>query len=672
MDPKTKNNILILVNKKGDVSKIKHILKKYEGKRIVIVGFGSAVQDKLQSRNISYKTTEDYVTEETYKNLGEEGIPWVKKWSGIKIGNRGNFKEIVNYEDTSLWWFVEEEFMSFFINEIMKNIILLKSIINTENPSRVILFDDRSVLMELARGVAIEKGIKVSNLRSKISFGEHFKIENFLSPLVLQFILLVHKVVRGSACKFLSFIYKRNKDITLKGEKILFVSYISAWRPTTDTDTGKRIKNDNILGPVIKEVAEKKGYQILCIDHIGAHSPFYRKNLRVLKEKIAFYRNITYRPLEYYLNNDIRKKIRDFGKNLGNTWRELENDPNFQNSFKSDNISFWHIIKLLLRKFFALSFLLFIYDIEVMKRIISTEKPDLIVLTGEAHPYGKAFIAAAKMENVPTIGIAHANIVQHHLSYQYSKTEICEDSSPKCCLIPDITAVCGDYSKDLLMQYGNYPEDKIAVTGQPRYDILHKADEIFSKKKIVEQLNISQDKGLVVLTTQTNGAMFTHEENVSLLEGVYSAMRDFSDKKLVVKLHPEEKPGIHENVAKNLDISDIIIIKDIDILELLYACDLMMTVSSTTAFDALILNKPVITINLTNRPDTLPCAEKGAALGVYKKGDIKRAIHDALYNEETRKKLAENRKKFVYEHCYKIDGKATERVVKHFEEMANK
>ena len=71
--------------------------------------------------------------------------------------------------------------------------------------------------------------------------------------------------------------------------------------------------------------------------------------------------------------------------------------------------------------------------------------------------------------------------------------------------------------------------------------------------------------------------------------------------------------------------------------------------------------KPIICINTTNKKSMY--VSSGIAIEVKKVEELIPAIKDVLYNEEIRKKLAEARKKFVYEHAYIQDGQATKRAV---------
>ncbi|MCK4348561.1 MAG: hypothetical protein KAW47_08080, partial [Thermoplasmatales archaeon] len=50
-------------------------------------------------------------------------------------------------------------------------------------------------------------------------------------------------------------------------------------------------------------------------------------------------------------------------------------------------------------------------------------------------------------------------------------------------------------------------------------------------------------------------------------------------------------------------------------------------------------------------------------IGVYRCEDIIPAIKSALYDMNARERLKNARERFIYEHHYALDGKATERVV---------
>jgi hypothetical protein len=79
----------------------------------------------------------------------------------------------------------------------------------------------------------------------------------------------------------------------------------------------------------------------------------------------------------------------------------------------------------------------------------------------------------------------------------------------------------------------------------------------------------------------------------------------------------------------------------------------------------LIFDKPLITVNeLIGEQDFINYA--GNAIVVHKEEDLVQSIKDSLYNLDVISKLKQNRERFVYEHCYKIDGKAVDRILQKF------
>jgi predicted glycosyltransferase len=96
--------------------------------------------------------------------------------------------------------------------------------------------------------------------------------------------------------------------------------------------------------------------------------------------------------------------------------------------------------------------------------------------------------------------------------------------------------------------------------------------------------------------------------------------------------------------------------------ELLYAADIVITHYCTTAIEALMLDKPVIVIDFSGRPISVPYVESGATVGIYKEDALASAIEDILHNGEARQRLAVAREKFVSEGNYRHDGQSSQKI----------
>ena len=222
-------------------------------------------------------------------------------------------------------------------------------------------------------------------------------------------------------------------------------------------------------------------------------------------------------------------------------------------------------------------------------------------------------------------------------------------------------AVLSPSSKSSYVSEGVPPEN-VFVTGQLRFDLIWQKK--FSRSQIMKELSVSEDVGIIVLATQplVESYFWTEAERDEFTRVVVYALKEFSDKQLVIKLHPDEDMEVYQKILANIGEDKTIICQDIDIYELLNACELLMTAYSTVALEAMLFDKPVITLNLSGEPDFFPYAESGAAIGVYQKEELVPAIQKALYDPEVRNEMGRKRKEFVQEHAYIQDGQASKRV----------
>lgn len=222
-------------------------------------------------------------------------------------------------------------------------------------------------------------------------------------------------------------------------------------------------------------------------------------------------------------------------------------------------------------------------------------------------------------------------------------------------LKPDYFLCAGVYPKAL--KESSKTAKKVVITGQPRYDVLYYADRLYDRTKIMGDLGLNPNKKMILWTTQTHTASL--EGNVRNIKTVYNVMASLKDVLLVIKLHPEEdqKALLYK---KYKSFEPVIVGGEVDTYPLLFACDLMITKTSTTAMEAVALNKPVIILNLSAESDPVEYVVEGVASGVYKEEDLKPAIEKLLKDDSG---LAKNRQKYIEKYLYKIDGKATERVV---------
>jgi CDP-glycerol glycerophosphotransferase (TagB/SpsB family) len=655
-----KSKILVFANSMNHISKLISKVKKLKENKnneIIFVTLNTSIRSKLEEENINYRTLEDYKIYQELKDVEKKAMLWIKTWSNIKIQNDKNFKEITAYGNISLWWLTEVWFYlaSFFnlysIKETIKNIEIIQDIIDIEKPDNIIVANSKTLLGKITSLVGQRKNIPSIFIEAGIFFNfKYYFMKIIQTPLIKNFKNTKGflREISGKILKF--FVRTKNKQTKYKN-KILFVTHPTYVQSSFNIETRKKIKEDIVIGPVIRELQKDKNNEILLVDT----DPFPTFRFNFLFDK-------NYTHIESYLTKEIKKNVVQKTKEFSKKWEKLKREKSFINSLIYENIPIFELLEDKFSELFHRKFIESIKYIEMMKQVVKVENPNIILLVDEYHLYGIAAIIAGKLNNIPTLAIQHGAFTPYDLSSLHFHYEIPCDKfvTPNYCIIPDKTAVSGQYYKNILLNLAHFPRNGVIATGQPKYDVLAYADKIFKKGKIYDQFEIDYKKKIILLATQP----FSKHENELLFRSVFREIKKLKDIQLVIKLHPNEyDESLHRNIAKEVGL-DVILTKDINIFELLNACDVLMTVSSTVALEAMILDKPVIIVNLKNSSYETSFANSDATINVYKSEDIGKAIVKALNNKRIRKKLQFNMKKFVYSHAYKIDGLASKRIVK--------
>ena len=200
------------------------------------------------------------------------------------------------------------------------------------------------------------------------------------------------------------------------------------------------------------------------------------------------------------------------------------------------------------------------------------------------------------------------------------------------------------------------------ITGNPAWDYLK--GKKWDREKLYNQLGLPQDKKIILLAA-TN----MPDERDRLAHATIKAMAQLPQYRLILKLHPEEELGYYKQLLKEYNVKATIVMELSLLHPLISISEVVITAYSTVGLESLLLGKPVIDVNLTNRPYYQDYVAEGVALGIRKEEELVKAIQSLAEDTQVRKLLGKNRKKYLYEHAYKQDGRAGERVVKLIEKM---
>jgi len=650
------NKVLVINHAKGYSDKIKALMDalRREGNEPCLVAF-SGTERELERQNLSYKTPADYLGKENYARLEEESVNFVKSLGSRKFDGDMSLVKLLEYEHTSLWWVNEGTLWRYIVRDLIRYVGSLMRIIDEEKPTKIIIVKDGSLLVKATIAIGRARGILVQTLPPGLPVRLKIALRPLWMGLKLQTIPRL-RVARDILRKNIERLFgvAPQKD---KKRKILLAGSMGRARVVVDPKSGKKWKEGLYLGPVIRQLREDNANEIMFLYTFTSPS-----SMRVPGE--VRWNGVTVRPWEYYLTCRTLRTISEQSKRLQRKWGYLEGNPSFKELFRYKDISLWDTLKDELKSRFYTYFPSFIKDIETSKRVIERENIDAVVILDEAGFRNKALLVATHPQKAPTLVVQTGVMAVKNLFLEYgcAPGEL-EDSPSKRPLIPDKFSVYGNGSKDILKKAGYSLYGGIIVTGQPRYDILARASEIYDSEKFRHNLNIEPDKELVLIASQPS----TTFGNMDIfLRKVLHALK--GDPKILIAIKPKPhrsnaQEKWYKQLAEDMGVEVVVLPRNSDTNEALYACDVLLTFYSTVALEAMILGKPVVTVNLTNQPDPVPYAQSGAALGVYRVEDIAPTVRKAWDDPETRKRLELGREKFLYEQFYKLDGQATKRVV---------
>ncbi|MDE4907339.1 CDP-glycerol glycerophosphotransferase family protein [Methanogenium marinum] len=457
-----------------------------------------------------------------------------------------------------------------------------------------------------------------------------------------------------------------NTNNVSKKTKILVVAQNIEWRTITDVSNKSFKKADAFFDSTVSMLKNDPDYEIVTTYPVDNSL----SGLKIIVDKRKSQKNIIHKPFEIYLSFDAWKKSQKANNYFNELWGKINNSSSFNALIENTGINYSPLREKLSDYFLGI-FGPIVQQIEMAKKLTESENPDLILMQYEYGIFELSLIVAGKKQNIPVLAVQHGIITPSHDGYMHSKDELSTNGSIKSPYypIPDITAVFGPYYNDILTNLSTYPENSVVVTGQPRYDILYHAHEMYNKEQFLERYNIPKNHKIVLWTTQCHA--FSDEENNANSRAIFGALENLADVTLILKQHPgegEKYTDMIMDALKDYHINVIILPRDSDTYEQLTVCDLLIVKKSTTAMEAVALNKPVIVLNLSGKPDVIDYVEEGVALGVYKENDLSIAIEKLLKDDS---ELADNRESYVGKYLYKIDGKSTERVVQLIKKMVD-
>ena len=555
-----------------------------------------------------------------------------------KISKDKDLISLFEFKGTSLWWWMEYWLHFSYVyydsfSDIIKEVFILDKLIEKERPGRIIYANEGGIMDKAIRIIAMSKGIglKPINLYFRLNYNNISK-KTKLSLIKFYFGLrfFIRKMISG-----LFSIKDKNKDTILS---------IYEHNP----------RKKEYLLPVFEELGEFKK-NVVAID--TDRSPEFI-NFGLIKDKISD-KEIRHIFLENYISISDILQINKACKKFRKLWNSLKKEEEFKQIFEFKGYNIWQLAKPQIDCYFNIRLKNHLTNFIGIENAIAAIEPKVAITPVETTDFDKGLFVACQEKNIPTIAIQHGTLI-NTLRAIHEKEEISlKEIGPEYCPIPTITAVYGDNDRDFLIKEGNYPEKGVVVTGNQRHDVIYNNKNEYDKDEICEEIGLDPKKKIIVFATDLFPSL---EDTENLIKDIGKAIKKNEDMQLILKVHPNEKIGLYERIVKENKIEAVV--TKYDVFKIIYVCDVLLNIRSAIGLETAILDKPIITIDVPGYSDYTDYVEKGIAVRAKNVTELATSIKSVIYDEKLMRRLGENRKNYVYEHCYKIDGRSSKRIAK--------
>lgn len=422
--------------------------------------------------------------------------------------------------------------------------------------------------------------------------------------------------------------YSRSKRPTEK-PKVLFLTY-----KNHIANDGKIFRINNIINKIRGD--NKIDELLLVIDPLS---------------KKANKKSDYYNTYSYY-NQEIANKAKKISQRLHKRWKAILENRKYE-LFRDDEGSLWPQLK------YPLSFFLseiFIYTLvlqyELFKKLIKEEKVKVVLLSASNGLYERCALAAAKKLNIPSLRTQHG--IGKYFGNLYANPDLIGDTK--------------------LLVFSKIYEEKLTELGVDKKDIVIVGPVVFDdtvKYKFTDN-NLSKDI-LLITSPFVEDGILDKEKYFLRMHKVIKSIGEISGAKITIKLHPRERYlEDYRNIINALNLKGVKILRDItreEYYKLISECKSFVSFGSSAAMEAVIIDRPMVTIDLLETSDGEArkiknplFMDSGITINVNYKENISKAIERSFKDEDYFKR---KRRQFSNKMFDELDGKSYERVVEY-------
>ena len=577
-------------------------------------------------------------------------IAWTKRWGHTPLRDGRSFHDLARWKGVSLWWFAEI-FLHYSTESAryVRTIETMAWLLDRERPEEVeapdLPAEENVLLARLCRA----RGVLFQGPSPRMPSSRHTAVWTASA-------LGRWNTVKMAATALKALFSGPPRRTDWSRRRVLFLSHAAFWRERIDTATGRPVPYEHYFDRIIPGVEGEADVAPLVVA-VGPRTAFRRRGwARRAGEWLGWRREAgPYVHVERYTSLRVVREVLRATREVRGLWAWLRRSPAVAEAFSHAGVRFADLAAADLAGTVLLQLPWAVRVYEETAEVLARESPAALCLYNESGGLGRAAIAAARAAGVPTVGLQHGILYPRYYSYTYTAEET--DA-----LRPDHTAVFGETARRQLVEQGHYPASSLVLTGSPRFDDLLEASRSWDRTGARAALGVGEGARLIVVASRYKGIRATHQSIATAFPAFVRAVESMPDVLALVKPHPAESPRGYEEVMTREGARRLrLLTPQTSLLELLHAADLVVTVESLSAMEALVLGRPLIILNTPTNLQEL--VDAGVAIGVPEGDDPRPAIEAALFDDATRERLEAARAMYLSQLAFGVDGQATRRIV---------
>jgi hypothetical protein len=423
------------------------------------------------------------------------------------------------------------------------------------------------------------------------------------------------------------------------------------WRPATD--------DESYIGPILREVSARVGSRSLALIGLGAPTNFRSRNWRQRCRELLGWAGapLPFRPARSYASGGALAPSAGVWRQRNAHRRALHGSEALRAACVFHGCDAWPLMR---GEFTGISHLQFPWSARAMDEIgaaLDAVKPRVAITYAEAGGSGRALVLEARRRGINVIGLQHGFIYRHWLNYLHEPDEMApspDNPADRGFPRPTLTLVYDQFAAEHLVRAGHFPPESLAVTGSPRLDAFAETGRLMddaARAALRQKVGAQPGQHLVVVATK-----------YAQIAGAFGALIDAAakmpDVRMVVKCHPAESAAPYEKAAGGA-AHVTIAPASADLTRLVAAARLLVTVNSTAAIEAMVLDVPTLVVALPN--NLSPFVEAGALAGAVTLAEIEPRLRALLYDEKFRGRLRQGQRTFMVRYQITADAHAAAR-----------